>query len=70
MDEFLVVCGSILVGIALLCGVGAYNNNKDNAAMLEMINKGAHPIEARCVVKPRQNDVECVLYTATKKVQP
>jgi len=51
MDETAQVILALSFGIAVLCGLGAYCDVKDNEAIIQMVKDGADPLKASCAVK-------------------
>lgn len=52
---------------ATIAGCSGAINYQDNAAMVEMVSKGADPQDARCAVKGATNQGECVIRATIKR---
>lgn len=58
---------SICVTSAVISGCNGTLNYQDNNAIVEMVAKGADPLDARCSIK--QDPTLCTLRAATKNKQ-
>ena len=73
MQEETKVWKIVIIGfctfVATIGGCNATTNHQDNTAMVEMVSRGADPIDARCAVKDSSINV-FVIRAATKNRAP
>ena len=60
-----VVMASLCIIIATFSGCKMTTNYQDNSAMVEMVSKGADPLDARCAVMTTEGSL-CAIRAATK----
>ena len=61
-----IVMVAICIVIATMGGCQGTINYQDNTAMVDMVNKGADPLDARCAIKSSDNSM-CAIRAASKK---
>ena len=61
-----IVMAAICTVVALFGGCTGTINYQDNAAMVEMVAKGADPQDARCAIKGEQQSGSCAIRAASK----
>ncbi len=52
--------------VASIGGCSSVQNYQDNSAMVEMVIKGADPIDAKCAIKGNTSETVCAIRAATK----
>lgn len=67
---FRIMIGACCAAVLGFSACTAKINKDDNDAMIQMVARGASPIQARCAVKPNERDPSCVASLLNLGVQP
>ena len=58
--------GCFVAAVASVSGCVATNNYNDNRAVVELVEKGADPMAAKCAIRPNDSAPSCVFVAARK----